>query len=887
MKNALPQRFETHTGVCPSRSPLQTPCTSFPEVGLYPFWFWNGEQAEGEVARQLQLMQDAGCKGAVIHSRTGNKIPYLSERWLDLVRAACSEAKRLGLRIWLYDEDGYPSGNAGGMVQKTRPDLRQHYLAFDYSATDPDHPAHAAFDTERFVQLDERRVPPGTPALRFHLRFVDRHIDTFNPEASQRFVQLTHEKYGDALAEYEGETVQAVYTDDESFLCGGIKGFAWSPVVEEVYRERHGESLVSILPLLVENLPGSALARRRYFALVRDLFLENFILPQREWAHKHGMAYTGHLSGDEGPLSRLVQIATAPMPYMLLEDIPAIDDFICDLSDQRYLHRAFNDGSNRAFFAGGKERAPLMVYKYASSIAHQFKDGLLSAEVLTFLSWRVTPAYQDLQMLFELGMGVNLMTPHAFYYTIGGGTKHDCPPSYFFQQPYYGKSGALVHAWTRIAELLRRGAFHADTLLVVPDALCTLMDGSVLDPTFETRHAGERRLEDVERGLAEAVLELHRRHVGFDFGDEGIMAEHAVVENGRLRLGDMVYRHVVLLPGLELLPSTAELLERLQSAGGMVFSVGQLDLTAPDIVVSGGEEILVHVRDHGTFREAYLVNLSGRDLKPRIELEGPCCLYDPVAERIFFSGSTLPDRFVLPAGSACFILPPDFSADRMPFDTSIYAETSESATPVLRNIRPLHDNVLAVKETDLDIAVAEGVSIRAVYAEGLASGTVSVNACAPAWQAIAPHPADPCYMGADASGWFCTGVNRVQRTAGADTLYVAGAFGVQGNALTVPPVLGLGDLAQQGYPFYWGAVEYTFEFEGLWRVVEVAMDGVAEVYVNDIPCGVMSGSPRLLSIASACGEGINAMRIVLRNTACNFVCAEPARFGVYNVDLRR
>ncbi len=864
-----------------------SPHLSSPEVGLYPFWFWNGEPTETEIAHQLQLMKDVGCKGAVIHSRIGNRVPYLSDRWLSLVRSACHEAKLLGLRIWLYDEDGYPSGNAGGMVQKTRPDLRQHYLAFDYSPTDPNHPAHAAFDTENYKLLNEKDVPPGMPALRFHLRFIDQHIDTFNPEASQSFIQMTHEKYGVALADYQGDTVQAVYTDDESFLCGGIKGLAWSPVVEEAYQNRHGEAFASILPLLVENLPGSAVARHRYFALVQDLFLQHFILPQREWTHDHGMTYTGHLSGDEGPLSRLIQINASPMPYMLLEDIPAIDDFICDLSDQRYLHRAFNDSSNRAFPANGKVRAPLMVYKYASSIAHQFKNDLLSAEVLTFLSWGVTPAYQNLQMLFELGMGVNLMTPHAFYYTIGGGTKHDCPPSYFFQQPYYEKCGAMIRPWTRIAELLRRGTSCADTLFIVPDSLCTLVDGSVLDSGFKLRHAGGRMLEDVERTLAETVLELHRRHISFDFGDEKIMDEHAAVENGRLRIGDMAYHHVVRIPDMETLPSTAALLERFQSEGGTILDVDQLHRIDPDIVISGGEEILVHMRDHDAFREAYLVNLSGLNLKPRIELDAECRFYDPVIERIFFSGTTFPERFIFPAGSVFFMMPPDFPCEEVVFDESIFAATSESTTPVLRSIRPLNDNVLAVKRIDLKIFVSSGVSIRAVYAEELKEGTVTVDAHTPAWKPIASHPADSCYMGADASEWFHPGVNRVQRTAEADTLYVAGTFGIQADTLTAPPTLIVGDLAQQGYPFYWGAVEYTFEFEGRWRLVDVAMDGVAEVYVNDVLCGVMTGSPRLLSIASACDESLNVMRIVLRNTACNFVCAEPVRFGVYDAVLRK
>ena len=67
-----------------------------PAPGFYPFWFWNGVQCEKEISYQLAEMASSGCKGAVLHSRTGNKIEYLSSRWLDLVEYACIEAEKLG-----------------------------------------------------------------------------------------------------------------------------------------------------------------------------------------------------------------------------------------------------------------------------------------------------------------------------------------------------------------------------------------------------------------------------------------------------------------------------------------------------------------------------------------------------------------------------------------------------------------------------------------------------------------------------------------------------------------------------------------------------------------------------------------------------------------------
>ena len=189
-----------------------------PETGIYPFWFWNGQIKEEEILRQLELMKNSGCRGAVIHARKGNKIPYLSERWFELVRCACCHAGKKGLKIWIYDEDGYPSGNAGGRVQALHPELMQKSLLFQYEGTDPEQPAFAAYDSESYQRLDETRVPANTPALRFHLKELAAHVDTLNPLAAELFLKITHERYYQELHDFFGSVIEAFYTDDVSFL---------------------------------------------------------------------------------------------------------------------------------------------------------------------------------------------------------------------------------------------------------------------------------------------------------------------------------------------------------------------------------------------------------------------------------------------------------------------------------------------------------------------------------------------------------------------------------------------------------------------------------------------------------------------------------------------
>ena len=86
-----------------------------------PFWSWNAEMTPEEVRRQVRELYEQGVGGFFIHSRDGLETPYLGREWMDCVEAAVDEAKQLGIAAWLYDDDRWPSGNAGGMVAEEMP----------------------------------------------------------------------------------------------------------------------------------------------------------------------------------------------------------------------------------------------------------------------------------------------------------------------------------------------------------------------------------------------------------------------------------------------------------------------------------------------------------------------------------------------------------------------------------------------------------------------------------------------------------------------------------------------------------------------------------------------------------------------------------------------
>ena len=93
-----------------------------------PFWAWNGALDREELLRQVGCFREMGFGGFHMHVRSGLSTPYMSEEFLDLVEACADEAERRDMLAWLYDEDRWPSGFAGGLVTREHPEYRRRWL---------------------------------------------------------------------------------------------------------------------------------------------------------------------------------------------------------------------------------------------------------------------------------------------------------------------------------------------------------------------------------------------------------------------------------------------------------------------------------------------------------------------------------------------------------------------------------------------------------------------------------------------------------------------------------------------------------------------------------------------------------------------------------------
>ena len=101
-------------------------------------WFWNGPLSGDEIEKQLLEMKRLGIKAFYIVCEPKdfrpNTIPtltdpnYLTDGYFEMYKFTVGIARELGMKFWIYDEGGWPSGGACGLVMYDHPEYARRTL---------------------------------------------------------------------------------------------------------------------------------------------------------------------------------------------------------------------------------------------------------------------------------------------------------------------------------------------------------------------------------------------------------------------------------------------------------------------------------------------------------------------------------------------------------------------------------------------------------------------------------------------------------------------------------------------------------------------------------------------------------------------------------------
>lgn len=534
-----------------------------------PFFVWNGEVTEADIDGFLENYRAQGIRAVFIHPRPGLITEYLSDRWFALVRHSVERARRLGMQVWLYDENSYPSGFAGGHVPAQMPESWRegHGLRMQKSAeATADCLVRLRREGDSFREAAGAESPGETYCFErvWYPKSVwyagHSYVDLLKPGVTEKFIEVTMNGYEAAIGAEFGKTVPGIFTD-EPHINPPVRGsIRWTPDLFEQFRKRWGYDLKPHLPSLFEEVGDWRRIRHNYYGVLLDLFIERWAKPWFRYTEAKKLIWTGHYWEHEWPSP-----AHGPdtMAMYAWHQMPGID----------MLFNQFREDVNAQF---GNVRS----VKELASVANQLGRRRTLSETYGGGGWELR--FEDMKRLgdWEFALGVNLMNQHLSWQTLVGARKYDYPPTFAYHEPWWNHYGVLARYFARLSLALASGEQVNRILVLEPTTSAWMYAGA-------QPHA---RMMELGREFQAFLTRLEKMAGEYDLGSEQVLREHGRVEQGRLRIGRRAYERVVLPPGTENLDSTTvERLEAYLKSGGSVLSFveppARVDGAASDRVV--------------------------------------------------------------------------------------------------------------------------------------------------------------------------------------------------------------------------------------------------------------------------------------------------------------
>ncbi len=544
-----------------------------------PFWAWNNFLTKEELCRQIEVFKEMGLGGFHMHVRTGLKNPYLDDAYMELVKNCVDKAKAEDMLAWLYDEDRWPSGAAGGLVTKDE-QFRSRSLVFTVNMNGPTSNVNTSraeatrtghgkllavydviLDKDGYLK-DYKRINKDDPAegTKWYALlevcsnsewFNDQsYADTLNKKAIERFIEVTHEKYKAKVGNEFDKTVPAIFTDEPQFTRKQTfknsfdtddVAMPWTDDVPELYQKAYGADIFDTLPEIFWDLKDSApsIHRYRYHDFIAELFAQSFADTVGSWCNENGIALTGHMMEEPTLHSQTAALGEAMRSYRSF-GLPGID-LLCNSHE-------------------------FTTAKQAQSATHQYGyEGVLS-ELYGVTGWDCNFKTYKHQGDWQAALGITVRVPHLSWYAMAGEAKRDYPASISYQSPWCKEYRLVEDHFARVNTALTRGKPVIKVGVIHPVESFWL-------------HWGPNDKSAIFRdGLDEKFLSLSEwlltGSVDFNFICESQLP--ALCEKGcaPFKVGKMSY-DTIIVPGCETLRSTTlERLEDFKKAGGRLIFLG-------------------------------------------------------------------------------------------------------------------------------------------------------------------------------------------------------------------------------------------------------------------------------------------------------------------------
>lgn len=490
---------------------------------VIPFWFLNDDLNETELCRQLDDFAAHGVYGVVPHARIGlpRELAFMSDRWLTMIQVCVEHAAKQGMRIILYDEGMYPSGSCAGRVVAANPRHATRCLERRPKGRKLDKDEELVYEDDSFQYVNSRSM--GT-IRGVHYGMDDGgeeappSADILNPEAVASFLHLTHDKHFEVLGGHFGKTIVAIFTDEPNTLGRGgkknVKSWTWD--FPDFLESCLGYDFLPHLAALWDDAVPDADKFRSDFDRAVNLRLEqSYYKPYHDWCEAHSIALTGHPAGS-------MDIGTLKYFHIPGQDVV-----------WRYLE-PFQDKSI--------EGPHSTMGKCSSSAKINYGRSRNMNECFGAYGWEFT--WEEMRWLSDwlLVRGVDMLSPHAFYYSVRGDRRNERPPDVGPNNTWWDRYKPYADYCRRISWMNAQGAQVCDIAVL----------GSATSLPWR----------------AARVLFEHQRD--FNYIDTATLLNRTKISEEGLVIGNMKYALLIVDGADTVEPGVLEVLAPLMASGRVI-----------------------------------------------------------------------------------------------------------------------------------------------------------------------------------------------------------------------------------------------------------------------------------------------------------------------------
>jgi hypothetical protein len=564
-----------------------------PGAEFRPLQIVHGVPAKQATPEAMKSLKEFGLGGIVCNVAFDS---YLRSdaNWQTLVEAvkACAE---VGLRVWIYDEEGYPSGAAGGLVLKENPKFEALALAYDPSRTDP------------FIVRASYEYTHASN--NFHA--ARRYPNLLDKAAAASFIRLTHEAYYEHLEPFFGKTVEAFFTDEPSLMAVDtgrlpeevrkrvrvvdpldpnvqpLPSVPWVADLPGLYRQRYGQDLMGAAKSLFEgDTDADRHVRRQYWALVADLLADRYFGQIEQWTKAHSVASSGHILWEETLLHNAALEGNS-LKMLGRMDIPGLDMLSSD--PEAVIHTGWMTAVLPASAAllNGRRLVMTEVSDFAETMGNRGPASV--AHMCATAAW-------------QAALGV---TEFTLYY----GRQQRSSEEYQAYCTFVGRLDAL----------LREAQPAPRVLLYYPIWDIWSEYKPVAAPL--TVESQSQRLRDVVNSFMALGQRMTRGQISFAIADHEMLAAGRI-QGDTIHIGGGSFKTIILPTRVELPLSAEQQVRRFEAGGGRVFhatpSTGTNLASATAVYDSGfvsppSERIVVGRFTRAGRQIVLVVNVGGAD----------------------------------------------------------------------------------------------------------------------------------------------------------------------------------------------------------------------------------------------------------------------------------